>query len=99
MGAILLVSRTGSANASMASGTEFTAITAAVLGGVAIQGGEGKLWSVVVGTFILGILANGMQIIGLGVYAQYIAKGTILIAAMSFDMYQKSKAARSVLAA
>lgn len=43
MGAILLVSRTGSANASMASGTEFTAITAAVLGGVAFfEGGNIK---------------------------------------------------------
>ncbi len=88
--AVLLVSRTGSANASMATGTEFTCITAAVLGGVAIQGGEGKIWSVVVSAFILGILANGMQIIGLGVYAQYIAKGTILIVAMAFDTYQKA---------
>lgn len=91
IGAILLVSRTGSANASMAAGTEFTCITAAVLGGVAIQGGEGKIWSVVVSAFILGVLANGMQIIGLGVYAQYIAKGAILIVAMAFDTYQKTK--------
>lgn len=91
IGAVLLVSRTGSANASMAAGTEFTCITAAVLGGVAIQGGEGKIWSVVVSAFILGILANGMQIIGLGVYAQYIAKGAILIVAMAFDTYQKTK--------
>ncbi|UPG62600.1 ABC transporter permease [Metabacillus endolithicus] len=92
--AILLVSRTGSANATMAAGTEFTMITAAVLGGVAIQGGIGKIWSVVVGVFILGILANGMQIIGLGVYPQYIAKGAILIAAMGFDLYQKNRAAK-----
>jgi ribose/xylose/arabinose/galactoside ABC-type transport system permease subunit len=68
--AVLLVSRTGSANASMAAGSEFTCLTAAVLGGIAIQGGEGKIWSVVVSVFILGILANGMQIIGLGIYAQ-----------------------------
>lgn len=96
--AVLLVSRTGSANASMASGSEFTCLTAAVLGGIAIQGGEGKLWSVVVSVFILGILANGMQIIGLGIYAQYIAKGAILIAAMAFDVYQKSISMKKIIA-
>lgn len=92
--AILLVSRTGSANASMASGSEFTCITAAVLGGCAIQGGEGKVWSVIVAVFILGILANGMQIIGLNIYAQYIAKGSILIASMGFEAYQKHRAVK-----
>jgi ribose transport system permease protein len=96
--AILLVARTGSANASMAIGSEFTCITAAVLGGVAIQGGIGKIWSVVVAVFILGVLANGMQIIGLGVYAQYIAKGAILLAAMGFDTYQKNRATRTATA-
>lgn len=92
--AVLLVARTGSANASMASGSEFTVLTASVLGGVAIQGGEGKIWSVVVAVFILGILANGMQLIGLNTYAQYIAKGIILAAAMGFDTYQKNRKAR-----
>lgn len=96
--AILLVARTGSANASMGSGSEFTAITAAILGGVAIQGGEGKIWSAIVSVFILGILANGMQLIGMGIYAQYIAKGTILLAAMGFDTYQKSRAMKALKA-
>ncbi len=62
------------------------------MGGVAIQGVEGKIWSVVDAAFILGILANGMQLISLGIYAQYIAKGTILVAAMGFDTYQKGRA-------
>jgi ribose transport system permease protein len=91
VGAILLVTRTGSASSGMASGSEFTCLTAAVLGGVGLAGGEGKLWSVIVSVFILGILANGMQIVGLGVYPQYIAKGLILLAAMGFDAYQKTK--------
>ncbi len=97
--AIMLTARTGTANATMAAGTEFTCLTAAVLGGVAIQGGVGKVWSVVVAAFILGILANGMQLIGLGIYAQYIAKGTILVAAMGFDTYQKNRAKKARAAA
>lgn len=93
--AIMLTARSGSANASMASGAEFTCLTAAVLGGVAIQGGEGKVFNVVVATFILGILANGMQLVGLGTYAQNIAKGSILVAAMGFDTWQKGRAIKA----
>ena len=91
---MMLLARSGSANATMALGTEFNAITACVLGGISLKGGEGKLWGAVVGVLILGVLANGMQLIGLGVYPQYIAKGVILIAAIGFDTYQKSKSKR-----
>ena len=87
---ILLVSRSGSMNSSVGAGTEFTCITAAVLGGVSMAGGEGKVWKVCVGAIILGVLSNGMQFVGLGVYPQYVAKGIILMAAISFDIYQKT---------
>lgn len=86
---ILLVARSGSMNSSVGAGTEFTCITAAVLGGVSMAGGEGKIWKVCVGAIILGVLSNGMQFVGLGVYPQYVAKGVILMAAISFDTYQK----------
>ena len=42
------------------------------------------------GAIILGVLSNGMQFVGLGVYPQYVAKGIILMAAISFDTYQKT---------
>ena len=87
---ILLVSRSGSMNSSVGAGTEFTCITAAVLVGVSMAGGEGKVWKVCVGAIILGVLSNGMQFVGLGVYPQYVAKGIILMAAISFDTYQKT---------
>ena len=60
---ILLVSRSGSMNSSVGAGTEFTCITAAVLGGVSMAGGEGKVWKVCVGAIILGVLSNGMQFV------------------------------------
>ena len=87
---ILLVSRSGSMNSSVGAGTEFTCITAAVLGGVSMAGGEGKVWKVCVGAIILGVWSTGMQFVGLGVYPQYVAKGIILMAAISFDTYQKT---------
>lgn len=95
---ILLVSRTGSATANMATGSEFTCLTAALLGGVALEGGEGKIWSTVVGVFILGVLANGMQIIHLGTYPQYVAKGLILLLALGFDAYQKNRVIKTAKA-
>lgn len=88
--AIVLFARSGSAASSTGPGTEFTCITAAVLGGISFKGGEGKMWGLVTGVLILGVLANGMQLIGLNTYAQYIVKGLVLLAAVGFDTYQKS---------
>ena len=79
IGAILLSSRAGSADSSTGVGIEFTGITACVLSGVALKGGEGTLWKVIVAVFVLGVLANGMQLINLGTYPQYIAKGVIML--------------------
>lgn len=87
--AIVLFARSGSAASSTGPGTEFTAMTAAVLGGISFKGGEGKMWGLVTGVLILGVLGNGMQLIGLNTYAQYIVKGMVLLAAVGFDMYQK----------
>jgi ribose transport system permease protein len=72
-------------------GTEFTALTAAIIGGISFKGGEGKIWGLIVGIFILQVLSNGMQLAGLGAYVQYVVKGTILLFAVIFDEYQKSK--------
>lgn len=91
IGTVLLLSRTGSANATFASGTEFNAITACVLGGISLKGGEGKIGGVFFGVLILGVLSNGMQLVGFDLNAQYIAKGTLLLLAIGFDTYQRSE--------
>lgn len=90
LASMVLFARTGSAASSTGPGTEFNAMTAAVLGGVSFKGGDGKVWSVVVGVLILGVLGNGMQLIGMNTYAQYIVKGLVLLAAVGFDTYQKA---------
>lgn len=79
LSALVLSSRSGSANSSLGIGVEFTAITACVLGGVSLRGGEGKPWKVLIATYVLGVLSNGMQFIGLGTYSQYIAKGILML--------------------
>lgn len=80
--AVLLSARSGSADSSTGTGIEFTGITACVLAGVALKGGEGTLWKVIVAVFVLGVLANGMQLIGLGTYPQHIARGAIMLVSL-----------------
>lgn len=88
LGALLLSARLGSIQASSGAGMEFTIITAVLLGGVSVRGGEGKMSGVVAGVLILAILSNGMQLAGLDVYYQFIAKGAIMLLAIGFDVYQ-----------
>lgn len=91
LSAMMLISRMGTAMSGTGPGTEFTVITGVLLGGVSIRGGEGKLSGVLAGILILAILSNGMQLAGLNIYYQFIAKGVIMLVAIGFDVYQMNK--------
>ncbi len=91
---MVLFARTGSAAPATGPGTEFSCMTACVVGGISFKGGEGKMWGVVTGVLILGVLSNGMQLIGMGTYTQFIVKGLVLLGAVGFDTYQKASAQR-----
>jgi ribose transport system permease protein len=87
---MVMVARQNSMVSSLGPGTEFTALTAAIVGGVSFLGGEGNIPALVAGVFVLGVLQNGMQLSGWDINAQYIATGVILLAAVFFDEYQKT---------
>jgi ribose/xylose/arabinose/galactoside ABC-type transport system permease subunit len=89
LASIVLFGRSGSASSSTGPGVEFTAMTSAILGGISFTGGEGKMWGLVTGVLILGVLSNGMQLVGLNTYVQYIVKGFVLLLAVGFDLLQK----------
>lgn len=91
----ILFARTGSAAPATGPGVEFNCMTAAVLGGISFKGGEGKMWGLVTGVLILGILGNGMQLIGMNTYVQYVVKGLVLLAAVGFDTFQKAQAQKA----
>ena len=88
---VVLVSRTGVSASTIGPGTEFTALSGCILGGVSLTGGEGGIIGMLCGALIITILGNGMQLMHLGTYPQFIATGTVLIAAIAFDVYQKNK--------
>ena len=64
---------------------------AAGQGGASMSGGVGKVMGAVVGAFIMGVMNNGMSIVGIGIDYQQVIKGLVLLAAVIFDVYNKNK--------
>ncbi len=92
---LVLVSRIHSAQPRAGTGYEMDIITAVVLGGVSITGGEGKLGFVIMGVLIMGVLTNGLILINVNEYWQQVIKGLVLIAAVGFDRYSQYRRARA----
>jgi putative multiple sugar transport system permease protein len=70
---------------------ELDVIAAVFIGGASMSGGVGKVMGAVVGAFIMGVMNNGMSIIGIGIDYQQVIKGLVLLAAVIFDVYNKNK--------
>jgi len=82
---IILMARINSGQPRAGTNYELDIITAVVLGGVSIMGGIGSLPRVFAGVLIMGILANGMVLLNVNEFVQWIVKGTVLLAAVSLD--------------
>ncbi len=89
--AIVLTARTGSASAGIAADAMFSCFTACILGGISFSGGGGNVLSVIFSVLIIGVLSNGIQLMGGSIYVQYIVKGVLLVAAIAYDNYQKAQ--------
>ncbi|MDC7244814.1 MAG: ABC transporter permease [Sphaerochaetaceae bacterium] len=87
---LILLSRINSGQPNAGQGYELEIITAVVLGGVSINGGEGRLGFVVIGVLIMGVLTNGMIMMNVNDYVQQFVKGLVLIAAVAFDRYNQT---------
>jgi len=88
---IVTAGRLMAASPNVGQSFELDAIGACFIGGASATGGVGTIWGAVVGAFIMGVMNNGMSIIGLNVFWQSIAKGMVVLLAVAFDMYSKSK--------
>lgn len=82
---IIMASRVGSGQANISASFGFDVITAVLLGGGSIDGGEGKVSGVLIGVLIMGVLANGLVMLNVYEYYQLVIKGLVLIAAVGFD--------------
>ncbi|HAE49453.1 MAG: ABC transporter permease [Tistrella sp.] len=70
---------------------ELDVIAAVFIGGASMAGGVGTVVGAVVGAFIMGVMNNGMSILGIGIDWQQVIKGLVLLAAVVFDVYNKKK--------
>lgn len=96
---IVMLSRTNSGQALAGKGFELDVLTAVVLGGVSVNGGQGKINNVVAGVLILGVLGNGLVLLNVSQYVQMVTKGAVLLLAVGFDCYQKSRPREAARAA
>jgi putative multiple sugar transport system permease protein len=88
---LIVAARLNSATPSAGNSFELDVIAACFIGGVSASGGVGKVMGVVIGAFFMGVMNNGMSILGIGIFWQQVVKGLVLLAAVYVDVYQKSK--------
>lgn len=87
--ALLLSSRLDSAVPTNADGQEMDAIAAVVIGGTSMSGGEGSMFGTLIGILIIGIIANGLNLLGVAQGPQKMVKGLIIVIAVIIDVIRR----------
>lgn len=82
---VIMTSRLSSGQPMAGEGYELDAIAAAVLGGIAISGGRGHIFGTFLGALLLGVLSNGLNLLGVSPYVQRVLKGAIIIGAIYYS--------------
>jgi ribose transport system permease protein len=89
LAAVILISRLNSAAPNMGTNFEMDAVAAVVIGGTLLIGGTGSILGTLIGATLIGVLLNGMNMLGVDAFAQYIVKGAVILLAML--IYPRSK--------
>ena len=88
---LVFAARLNTATPKAGLGFELDVIAACFIGGASASGGVGKVMGAVIGAFIMGVMNNGMSILGVGIDYQQVIKGLVLLAAVFIDVYNKNK--------
>ena len=97
VGGFMLTGRQASANALMGEDLELQSIAAVVIGGTNLFGGEGKISGTVIGVLIIGVLSNGLLILGVAEFWQRVVNGLIIVLVVALDQWRR-RAARAASA-
>ena len=89
LGGLILTSQLSAASTNAGLGLELTVITAIVLGGASLSGGRGSIMGTVVGLLIIGVMNNGLVLLNVNSFWQDVARGVLLILAVSFDQLRQ----------
>ena len=88
---LVFAARLNTATPKAGLGFELDVIAACFIGGASATGGVGKVMGAVIGAFVMGVMNNGMSILGIGIDYQQVIKGVVLLAAVLVDVYNKNK--------
>ncbi|MFT9110958.1 MAG: ribose ABC transporter permease [Bifidobacterium psychraerophilum] len=91
---LVITSRLSSATPQAGSGYEMFAIAAVVLGGTSLMGGKGRLTGTMIGVLIIGVLNNGLNIIGVSAFWQQVVEGVVILVAVLIDVLRNRKSLR-----
>jgi putative multiple sugar transport system permease protein len=89
---LVFAARLNTATPKAGLGFELDVIAACFIGGASASGGVGRVMGAVIGAFVMGVMNNGMSILGVGIDYQQVIKGLVLLAAVLVDVYNKNKA-------
>ncbi len=88
---LVFAARLNTATPKAGLGFELDVIAACFIGGASASGGVGKVLGAVIGAFIMGVMNNGMSILGIGIDYQQVIKGLVLLAAVFVDVYNRAR--------
>ncbi len=95
--ALVLTSRMGSTQEGLGQGLELSAIAAAVIGGVSLNGGIGNTFGAALGAFLIGTLSTGLILVGVTGYAPQVVIGVVLLVAVGYDRFTIARRKRKWL--
>lgn len=88
---LVVAARLNSATPKAGTGFELDVIAACFIGGASAYGGVGKVTGAVIGAFLMGVMNNGMSILGIGIDYQQVIKGLVLLGAVCVDVYNQRR--------
>lgn len=94
---VIFMSRVNAGLPNAGIGYELDAITAPIIGGTSFSGGIGTVMGTLAGALIVGVLGNTMNLIGIGSYVQQMVMGSIIVIAVSYDVYSKRGKAKTTI--
>ena len=90
LSAIMVSSQIQAGNPTVGVTWEFTVISACVIGGVSLMGGKGRIWGTFVGVLFLEIILNGMTLLNIDEYWQYVARALLILGAVLIYQVQEA---------
>ena len=93
VGALVLLGRVSVAQPSAGIGMELDAVGAVLIGGASLSGGSGSVTKTLAGVTLLGLISNGINLLGVNPFASYVVKGVVILIAILLDQWERSGSA------